>query len=42
MVAEVHARVGDVEQGFAESDLVIGVNYRVPQVQQATSNRISA
>ena len=36
MVAEVHARVGDVEQGFAESDLVIEREYRVPQVQQAS------
>jgi putative selenate reductase molybdopterin-binding subunit len=35
-VAEVHARVGDVEQGFADSDLVIEREYRVPQVQQAS------
>ena len=36
LVAEVHAQVGDPNQGFAESDLVIEREYHVPQVQPAS------
>jgi putative selenate reductase molybdopterin-binding subunit len=34
VAAHLHAEVGDVEQGFAESDLVVEGEYIVPQVQQ--------
>lgn len=36
LVAQVHARVGDVDQEFGESDYVIEREYRVHQVQQAS------
>ncbi|HET8841485.1 MAG TPA: molybdopterin cofactor-binding domain-containing protein [Ktedonobacteraceae bacterium] len=35
VAAQVQAQVGDVERGFAQSDLVIEGEYLVPQVQQA-------
>ncbi len=34
IAAHLHAEVGDVERGFAESDLVVEGEYIVPQVQQ--------
>jgi putative selenate reductase molybdopterin-binding subunit len=34
VAAYLHAEVGDVERGFAESDLVVEGDYVVPQVQQ--------
>ena len=34
VAAHLHAEVGDVERGFAESDLVVEGEYIVPQVQQ--------
>ncbi len=34
IAAHLHAEIGDVEQGFAESDLVVEGEYIVPQVQQ--------
>ena len=34
VAAHLHAEVGDVERGFAESDVVIEGDYIVPQVQQ--------
>src|SRR5947208_1718940 len=34
IAAYLHAEVGDVERGFAESDLVVEGEYIVPQVQQ--------
>ncbi len=34
VAAYLHAEVGDVERGFAESDLVVEGDYIVPQVQQ--------
>ncbi len=34
IAAHLHAEVGDVEAGFAESDLVVEGEYIVPQVQQ--------
>src|SRR5947209_381322 len=34
IAAHLHAEVGDVERGFAESDLVVEEEYIVPQVQQ--------
>lgn len=34
IAAHLHAEVGDVERGFAESDLVVQGEYIVPQVQQ--------
>ncbi len=34
IAAHLHAEVGDVELGFAESDLVVEGEYIVPQVQQ--------
>ncbi|MFQ6016162.1 MAG: molybdopterin-dependent oxidoreductase, partial [Anaerolineae bacterium] len=34
LAAHVEAEVGDVEQGFAQADLVIENEYRVPRVQQ--------
>ncbi|MCL4507062.1 MAG: molybdopterin-dependent oxidoreductase [Chloroflexi bacterium] len=36
LVAEVHALVGDIRTGLAESDVVIEREYRVPQAQQAS------
>jgi putative selenate reductase molybdopterin-binding subunit len=36
LVATVHARVGDVERGFEESEAVIEREYRVHQVQPAS------
>ena len=36
LVAEVHANVGDITLGLAESDVVIEREYRVPQAQQAS------
>src|SRR5258708_4467967 len=34
LAAHLHAEVGDVERGFAESDLIVEGEYIVPQVQQ--------
>src|SRR5712691_3040566 len=34
IAAHLHAEVGDLERGFAESDLVVEGEYIVPQVQQ--------
>jgi len=34
IAAHLHAEIGDVERGFAESDLVVEGEYIVPQVQQ--------
>src|SRR5256886_8954073 len=34
IAAHLHAEVGDLEHGFAESDLVVEEEYIVPQVQQ--------
>src|SRR5579859_1757085 len=34
IAAHLHAELGDVERGFAESDLVVEGEYIVPQVQQ--------
>src|SRR2546429_1615886 len=34
VAAHLHAEIGDVERGFAESDLVVEREYIVPQVQQ--------
>src|SRR5437763_16439884 len=34
LAAHLHAEIGDVERGFAESDLVVEGEYIVPQVQQ--------
>ena len=34
IAAHLHAEVGDVERGFAESDLIVEGEYIVPQVQQ--------
>lgn len=34
LAAHIEAQVGDVEKGFAEADLVVENEYRVPQVQQ--------
>ncbi|MDQ2713612.1 MAG: molybdopterin-dependent oxidoreductase [Chloroflexota bacterium] len=34
IAAHIHAEVGNVERGFAESDLVVEKEYIVPQVQQ--------
>src|SRR5438034_8297711 len=34
IAAHLHAEIGDVERGFAESDLVVEGDYIVPQVQQ--------
>jgi putative selenate reductase molybdopterin-binding subunit len=34
LAAHLHAEIGNVEQGFAESDIVIEGEYIVPQVQQ--------
>ena len=34
VAAHIHAEIGDVERGFAESDLVVEGEYIVPQVQQ--------
>jgi len=34
IAAHLHAEVGDVESGFAESDLIVEGEYIVPQVQQ--------
>ncbi len=36
IVAQPYAQVGDIEAGFAESDVVIEREYRVQQVQQAS------
>ena len=36
LVAEAHALVGNIDQGFAESDVIIEREYRVQQVQQAS------
>ena len=36
LVAEVHALVGKIDQGFAESDLIVEREYHVQQVQQAS------
>ncbi len=35
LAAEIRIDIGDVEQGFAEADLVIEGDYEVPKVQQA-------
>src|SRR5207253_3334914 len=34
VAAHLHAEIGDVERGFAESDLVVEREYIVPQMQQ--------
>jgi putative selenate reductase molybdopterin-binding subunit len=36
LVAEVHALVGDINKGLAESDIIMEREYRVQQVQQAS------
>jgi putative selenate reductase molybdopterin-binding subunit len=35
LAAEIRIDIGDIEQGFAEADLVIEGDYEVPKVQQA-------
>ena len=35
LAAEIRIDVGDIEKGFAEADLIVEGDYRVPKVQQA-------